>query len=624
MSGIRDQHEIDELRKRLYARGPEEVELARRTLRDEAPAVNTDWVVKEPKSQDSPVEQTPQRRYRKIVFFGSIILFLVLAGISAALLFWDGNKISGENINFSVNAPVTIGGSETMRFQIGITNQNAVGVESAVLIMKYPDGSRTVEGEIKNVFEERIEVGSIAPGEVKNIPLQVGIFGKENDEKQLEATLEYRVQGTDSLFYKTIEPHRFRITSSPVTLQVTSLGRVAAGQEVEIVLAAKSNSSRPLKDVLLSASYPNGFSYRDSSPKPIYNQNTWKIDELLPEQTTEIRIKGVITGLTEQRFVVNFNAGVAEADNQFIVSSLLAEAQSEFFIERPFIDVAISVNGLAGESMVLDRSQPTLIDVVVKNTLRESVYDMVVEVVPGGNALNSNSISSENGFYDSNKKVIRWEVSNNPDFAQVNSNEERRLQFDVQPPESGQIAAGFDMTVNVYAKRIAEVSAQEQLIGTVTAEAKYSSEAFMTGQINFLAGPVPPQVGETTSYFVTLVAEASTNDLANVTVNTSLPTYVSWQGEYSGPGTLEYNPISKQLEWKAGDIRAGTKKELVFSIDFLPSLSQAGITPILVNRQTLRAVDKFTNTPVTTIGSQLLATLSAAAGYDGSSGVVTP
>lgn len=659
MSVIKDQEQLEEMRKRLYSRGFDEPTSQRHDLTDKKIDVARSWnsplKKRAPQPAEYPAAQAPTtdgmlpqvpvpqvsqpsftpptdtfeeevetkkpHRYRKFVFFGSLILFIIGIALAAAFVYLGGKRISADNISFTVAGQNSIGSSETMSLQVAITNQNTVGVEDATLVLRYPDGTRTITDPIKNVYEDRISIGTMAPGEAKNVPVQVAVFGKENDIKEVKATFEYRVTGSNGTFYKESEPFKFQITSSPITLQVSSIGKVAAGQPVEVTLTAKSNTNKVLKDVLISASYPNGFNFKESDPKPIYNQNIWKIDELKPEQSVTIKIKGSINGLNEEKFGINFSAGLANTDNQFMVGSTLAETRTEFVIERPFISVDISIAGDADRSVVLEPNRLSQVSVMLKNTLDESVYDTVVEVVPKGNAFTPDSIDEQRGFYDSNKNVIRWDVANNPDFTQIKPGDSRRIDFTINPTKNLNTAS-FDVTVNVYARRVAETSAQEQLIGTVTANAKYASAGKVAGQANLMTGPVPPKVGETTKYLMTLVAEAGGNNMTNTKVETSLPTYVTWLDDYSGPGTIDYNPISKQLVWDVGDVNSGMRKELTFSVSILPSVSQVGITPILVNGQTLTATDRFTGTSISTNALSISAELSKEAGYPEKNGTV--
>ena len=661
MSGIKDQEQLDEMRKRLYSRGPVSDIHERYELTDKKIDVARNW---NSPSQNRPVQQAPvkhpypvatasapaphqpqvlqpheqqivveadesetpppepARKYRKYILIGSISLLIVGVAVAAALVFLGSKRISADNIAFNIAGSNTVGSSETLSLQIAITNQNAVAIEDTTLVVRYPDGTRTVSEPIKNVYEDRISVGTMVPGEAKNIPVQVAIYGKENDIKEIKATLEYRVAGSNGTFTKETEPLKFQIISSPITLQVSSIGKVAAGQPVEITLTAKSNTNKTLKDVLISASYPNGFTYKESTPKPTYNQNIWKIDELKSGQSATIKIKGVINGLTEEKFGINFSAGVADTDNQYIVGSTLAEARTEFVIEKPFIAVDFAIDGDADRAVVLEPNKPSPVAITIKNTLEESVYDTVIEVVPSGNAFTPESVDARKGYYDSNKNVIRWDVANNPDLTQIKPGDSRKIDFTINPTQNISTAS-FDVVVNVYARRVAETGAQEQLIGSVTATAKYASAGHVAGQASAMTGPLPPKVGQSSKYLVTLIAEAGGNNMTNTVVKTSLPTYVEWQSDYSGPGTIDFNPVSKQLIWNVGDVNSGMRKELTFSVSILPSTSQIGITPILANAITLTATDRFTGTSINTDANFISTELSKEAGYEPGNGKVT-
>jgi hypothetical protein len=409
-------------------------------------------------------------------------------------------------------------------------------------------------------------------------------------------------------------------------LRLDSVEKVASGQTVDVQMTVVSNASSPVRNVLISAEYPNGFRFESAEPAPVFGNNVWQIDELLPEESVEINLTGVVVGLTEESFQINFSAGPARTDNPYLVGSILAESNINFFIERPFIDVLTTIDGETNRSVTLAQGDRSTVDVEITNTLEETVYDMVVEVVPGGNALNEDSVVGTNGFYDSNSGTVRWEVSNNRSFAQVAPGEERSLSFSVTP-DSPKPTASYDLVVNVYARRVAETSAAEQLIGTALIEAKYSSELVIGSQAGHgglfaSSGSIPPVVGETTTYTITMVALGGVNDLTDVIFNTSLPVYVEWTENVQGDGDLVYNPVSKQIEWKPGNILSGDQKEISFQLEFTPSLSQRGQTPVLLRTQTARATDRFTGERLQAQADPVVTELSAEAGYEKDNGVV--
>jgi hypothetical protein len=566
---------------------------------------------------------TTRSRIRKYVLIGSLAIFAVVAVLSGIYMMLGGSAISSDNISINISGPSTIAGGDTVSLQFGVTNQNPVAIETATLVVRYPAGTRSVQEPIETLFEQRIPLNGLAPGEAKSIPLQVAIFGQENEEKQITATIEYRIVGSTGTFFKEAEPYRLQVTSSPLVLEVTSINRVASGQTMDIIIRAKSNASGPLKNILISAQYPNGFTFSEANPTPVFGDNVWRIEELLPEQNVMITLKGVPSGQANERFVINMDAGPAKPDNQFIVGSTLAIASHEYTIERPFIDVKVQINQSSEPIVVIEEGKEGRAQIVVTNSLDETVYDMIVEVVPGGNILNESSLSTSQGFYDSNRGVVRFETANNPDFREVGPGQVRVLDFGVFP-SAPKNAASFELVVNVYARRIAESSAQEQLLGTVRAEARYASVASVATQMNLGTGVLPPKVGQLVTYQASLVAKAGVNDMINTVVKTTLPVYMEWTGENSDQGAVDYNPITKEITWRAASIETGRQKELLFSISLLPSSSQVGITPVVVNQQTLQATDRFTGTALRAVGNQVTSELSVEYGFERGNGTIQP
>ena len=622
MKPLKTQEQIDEMRKRLYDRSSAFESAKRHELSDNKVDVSRNWAGSSPitpverktenvvseavAEQDGEDGVKPKRHYRAFIFVGSLLIFVFVAALSSLYLYFGGNQISNDKIQISMSGPQFIGGGEVMSLQVAVSNQNTVPIESATLILKYPNGTRSVGDSPRNLFEERIPVEDIAPGEVQNIPVSVAVFGEENADKRIEATIEYRVNGSNGMFYKEAESLAFKISSSPLVLRIDNLEKVASGQIVDLTITAVSNASSPLTDILISASYPNGFSFEKSEPAPIYGQNVWQIDKILPEEEIKIKIQGVVTGLTEEKFRINFDAGPADPDNRFLVGANLADGVADFIIERPFIDIEINIDGDKDRQVVVNEGESSVVGLKITNTLEETVYDMVVEVVPGGNALTETSIKSKRGFYNSNNGTVRWEVSNNESFDKVFPGDSRQLDFQIDPGPN-RTTASYDLVVNVYARRVAETSAAETLIGTVRAQAKYSSSVAVGSQASLKSGPIPPEVGQTSVYTLSLVAEAGANDMANAIVETSLPLYVEWLDSYEADGDVSYNSVSKKIQWTIGDISSGKRKEFKFDVSILPSISQVETNPVLLNTQTMRANDRFTSallqdtaTPVTT------------------------
>lgn len=606
MKPLDEQERIDDLRKRLYSRGEQFNSIERHTVSDVQVDVSRDWNTPKP---DAELSLKPKRRYRLYILLFSMLIFLTTAGITGFYIYSGGNAISSENINLNITAPHTLGGGEVMQAQVGITNQNNVAIESATLIVSYPAGSQTVTEPTENLYEKRFPVGTLESGEVKNVAIDAVIYGEEGDEQQLKATLEYSVAGSDGMFYKDATPHTIRIVTSPVSLEVTSVRQIASGQEVEIDVRITSNSSQTYEKLLVTMSYPAAFSFAGAEPQPAYNENVWQIDSLKPEESRTISLRGTITGLADERPRISVSIGPAQPNNQFIVGATLARSYTEFLIERPFIDVTLSVDGDTTGPVILPAGEPAAVAINVHNTLNQTVYDMAVGAELTGGALDSATVDATRGSYDSNSGKVQFVSPDVEDLAEVRADQTVELAFIVRP---GQIQStdSFTVAVNVYGRRVGEANAQEQLFGTTEIEVRYQSDVDLANNISHVSGPIPPKVGETTTYQVKLTAKAGANEVTQGVLKTSLPTYVSWLDNYAGKGTVTFNPVSRELTWEVGDIAGGREEALIFMVGLLPTDSQAGITPVLVRNQEFTARDRFTNTALNTTGQQLTTELA--------------
>jgi hypothetical protein len=648
---IKDQENIDELRKRLYERGGDSVRTGRHDLTQETVEVSRGWgemkkptpapvIAEATQSNDLvPDEQTvplasdftnlekPKRSYRLKIILASLGLLVLAVLVSSLYMIFGGNSISGDNISVSMSAPFAVAGGEVVPIQLSVTNQNSVAIESATLIINYPPGSKSAEENPRDLYEERVPIEKIDPGQVLNIPVKAVLFGEENEEKEIKATVEYRVINSNGTFFKEANPVIIKINSSPLVVRVEAVDKISSGQEMDIVLTVQSNSTSPLNDILVVASFPDSFSPIKSEPSAVSAQNVWMIDEVLPDKTYTIRIKGLVTGLTSESPEMQFKAGNPKADNPNELGSVLTQTRKSYTIEEPFIGVKVNINGDTDGEAVLSAKDDTTVAVVVTNTLSEAVYDMRVEILPNGNMVRSNNISVGNGFFDSNSKKINWEIAGMSSLEKVLPGETREFEFSLEPDEK-QATGAFDVSVKVFAKRIGEANASEEMIGTTVAKAKYTSTMDLDSEVAHKSspfddrGPVPPVAGKNTEYTLTLQISAGVNDLTKAVLTTSLPQYVTWLNKTEGGGKIEFNPVSKQLVWEAGDISANQSKQLQMQVSLLPSVTHIGRTLTLIEGQDLRAVDRFTNETLQIKSERLDNELSEEQGFALDNGVV--
>ncbi len=615
MTGIHDNKKrIDALRARLYDRGQKQTEHTPTVLTDTPKQVATTWqepptpkrsVIHDTEPQDIPMISARHKKYRRLILKYSLLAFLASVIVSS-LFFWFGNNsISADNINIAVSGPFTVGGGEELAIQVGVTNQNAVPIEAATLIIDYPAGARSTGDQPQDLYTERLSLDTIAAGQTVNVPLSATIYGEENAEQEVKVSLEYRIAGSNATFYKDASPLSFKISSAPVSIKVESNTKISSGQEQAIKVTVSSNSQTTLRNILIAADYPTGFEFGHADQEPFVGSNEWQIVSLEPGESYTVTVYGTVGGQTNDERVVHFNVGVPSDKDPTNLATVLATATADFVIENPFLGLELRLDNDTDGEVVAERGQPISGEIILTNTLNDTIYDAKVSLVLSGNALSDPAVYETDGYYKSSTHTITWDPSTNSHLSEILPGDSISLTFHITPDQAVVRTPTIDLAVNAESRRVSESRVPEQLQGSVTGTIKVETNASLTAIAKHVSGPLPPQSEQSSAYTVTIVAENGGNKLQNTVITFSLPPNVTWSDTTSGPGTFSYNPTSRQVTWQAGDIEALGRATAIVGVSIEPSVGQIGTTPTLVDAQTLRGTDAYTGTTIKTTSAAI-------------------
>lgn len=118
----------------------------------------------------------------------------------------------------------------------------------------------------------------------------------------------------------------------------------------------------------------------------------------------------------------------------------------------------------------------------------------------------------------------------------------------------------------------------------------YTAEGDQLGR-----GPLPPQVGKTTKYWIFVNIANGSNGLEDVVFRTTLPAGVELIGKQSttiGP-QLTYSAADRSLSWRYYELPPHSQTGLYFEVAVTPNASQVDKNLQLTNALTLTATDEF-------------------------------
>jgi len=604
---------IEKLNKSLYSRNAPSVRHKKTHFSvGNSGDIKTDWEHEEVQREEIHLNTEYQPRsssFLKKVLILSIAFFILALSFGAYVLFKGNNIISANNVDITVSAPVSVGAGEVLTMDIKVHNNNNIKLEVVDLSIEFPSGTVDPNDTTKELLRYRQLMDDIEPNGFSTKKVQAVVYGEENSKKEIKMKVEYRVKNSNAINVKE-KSYDILISNAPVTLTIKSFDEVNAQQEFELEVEATSNSKDILRNVLLKSIYPSGFTFISSTPKVSYDNNGWKLGDMVPGAKRVIKIKGKIDGQDTEERVFRFQIGSQSSRNEKIIGTEYLSTLKGIYISKPFLGVNLKISGNS-DTLNLRAGRRVSVDIDWVNNLSNNINNAEIKVSLSGTAYDRNSVSaSYGGYFRSSDNSIVWDRTNYDDFVSISPNADGKLSFSLTPLVSTVVNPEIKFDISVKGTRLSENNVPQSISNTLTKVARVISEPRISGQLvrslgSFQnKGPIPPVADSLTTYTVVWTVSNTSSNIIDATVTSKLPPYVKWTGETSlSEDDLTYNPVTSEIIWKVGDIKAysgvsGRQQQAEFQIGFEPSLSHVGRSPILVEKVVLSGKDQFTGVMV--------------------------
>ncbi|MDD5068749.1 MAG: hypothetical protein PHN89_04090, partial [Candidatus Pacebacteria bacterium] len=609
-----EKSKIDLLEKKLYNRDAKPWVPRRRVLPHESSETPKEWDdSKDIEPELDSREDTPDMTHRipifQKIFIASVLFFIVASAFGFYMYFLGGNTVSADNISISVLGPVSVGGGEPLPLDVTIQNRNKSPLEATSLVITYPDGTKYAKDLSIDLPRERDDIGDLASGDISHFRINPVLFGEEGSTKAIKFSLEYRIRDSNGIFNKDFT-YNVGITSTPITLTIDSLKEINSGQSVEITATLVSNSPGVINHLLLSASYPFGFSFQSANPKPVYQNALWDLGDVETGGKRTIKIRGQLDGQDGEERIFKFSAGLPSGKNNKSIGVAFLSASDSITIQKPFIGLSLALDGNTSKDAVVKSGQTVRAKISWSNNLASQVLSGAVIVKFSGNLLNKSSVIPEQGFYRSSDNTITWDKTTNNELLALDPGAEGSLafQFSTLPLVQGGVSIrNPELRIEVSAKgsRVSDRDVPEEVDALVTRNIKISTDLNLSSRLVYSigpfenSGPLPPRADQKTTYTVLWGVTNSSNSVSGAKVSAVLPSYVDWKNLVNPSSEqVSFNPVSREVVWNLGNVKENTgvtasPRSVAFQVFFLPSVSQIGASPVMIGDATLSGVDDW-------------------------------
>jgi uncharacterized repeat protein (TIGR01451 family) len=566
--------------------------------------------------QQEEKKENRKKILKKVLIVAVVVVAVV--GIVWGALYFRKTSFSEDQVKVTLASPGKVKSGESVDIKIDYQNLNRASLKGAVLYLKYsenfkPSGNLQLESEGPTV--SKFNIGDIKGKGDGQVTIQGKFFGATDALVYLEARLEYKSSTFNSTFASSANSSVY-ISSSPLTVEISGPLNAASGNAVSYIISYRNTGQEDFNDLKIKAEYPSGFAFSNSEPLTSQENNIWYVGNLAAGQSGQVKINGKIDGERDQEKTISVSIGEFGAGNDFIA---YGQAQSTLKIVGSPIVVSETVNGKSDVAFV-NAGDTLIFEVNYKNTGTIALRDVILTLNLDSPILEYSQMEmrSGKGAYDEGKKTVTWKPSDVPEFKSLAPNAQGKIAFAIPVKsiipvkDSKDKNFMFSAEASMDSPDIPTPEGSNKVIASNSVDVKLNSK-LITNLLGYYndpdisnSGPLPPKVGQETTFTMHLKAANVSNDVTDAKLVATLAPGVTWKNNFKPESaSVDFNDRTNEITWNLGSISAGTgiitdPKELIFQIGVTPQANQAGNFLPLISGVDFTAKDAFTAQPLET------------------------
>lgn len=515
-----------------------------------------------------------------------IVILLVITGY----WYYKETIFSKSILKLEILGPENIQMGQEFEYTIKYKNNSNFTLEEPRFDFEYPESTINEEGKtrVSQILKD------IYPGDEQFIQLKARLIGKEGDLKVAKAYLSYKPQNLKAR-YESNTTFTTKIDIVPITLDFDLPSKMERGKEIEFSINYFSNADFKLSGLRLEVDYPEKFNFISSNPQSLDN-NEWEIADLDKAQGGRINIAGNLTEEVGRKIQFKTRLGLW-MDGEL---TLLKETTKEVEIIEPLLYISQQINGSSnyipspGETLHYEIYFKNIGNTPFENLFLINKFDSPI--------FDLTTLKVISGQVRADDNMIIWDWKQVAQLKFLDIQEEGKVEFDIAIKDAWDISEAE--ANNTFITNKVNISQITQDFKTkVSSKLKVLQKGYYKDDIFENTGPVPPVVGQQTTYTITWQAQNYYNDVKNVKVKATLPPGVTLTGKIFPDSEIlkfSFDSNSREIIWNVADNMApGTgvlteARSVSFQISLTPTTIQRGKIVPLINEATISGEDQWT------------------------------
>ena len=573
-------------------------------------------------------------------FTGMLLLVIIIVVWVVVVLMWYRSRVTvtDDQVGLTIDAPIEFTAGEEIFYKIMYKNKSRVAWQNVELVFNTPRGFN-FSGSNQEVSITRNSVvwrvGDIASGAEGEFHVRGLLIGEQNETATGKVDILVTPENFPSGRFLKSTVLATTITALPLEVALDIPKDAASGERVLASISVRNLSNHSLEGVYLKLRPAENIELStddiDFTSGYLETSKEWRLQSLDSLESGDFTFVFYVTGQPGEARIIDVEAGIRQKDEEFTqreLTYIVTVSASEVLVKQTYNESLGPIVVKAGDTVQGK--------VHYSNVGTVGLKDVIVKVKFEGIGFFPSSLQFHGGAYDSAKKTVMWSAATVPELAilQPQQGGEISYSFTVLPtheyPEAGE-GAKNNVIVSVATVDSPDiptpVGGQKSVVSdravlSVETDLSLDVDAFYDdGRLGLNSeGPLPPKVGETTSYTVRFRVGSSLNDVSEARVVAVFPDGVRFTGKsYKTNGEMMFNDRTGELIWsipymEGGVGRVRPPQELHVQVEITPGEQLVDHDVSFLNKATIEATDQFVDQEVSVLTKDFPTTKTAVPG----------
>jgi uncharacterized repeat protein (TIGR01451 family) len=536
-------------------------------------------------------------------FIGFLFLLTIVSW--GGFLWWRANPTApGKPLVISLETQEKITSGAENCFKVLYENIGRVPIASLSISLNLPESFQIKETKPAVTSGNEWILSPLAAGSDGVIDVCGTFRSTVLGTEKIQAVFTYRSANFNSDFQDIVGAN-IVVDRSVVSLTAAGPTEAVVGDPVSYEIKIKNTGTEKIENIRLRPILPEVFTLTSSNPNFSETDSTfWNIASLETEAEQTFILTGSFTSSASGIIPMIFESGFLDSDNTFIKQG---ENKVETNVVGGELNFGLIINGSTKDQTINPGGRLRL-SLNYNNQGQETLtgVNFTIEAQTDGRTLPIDFSLSDLADGVQNNNSINW--GSKEIFALTSLAAAAAGNIDsvlvLNKTIDAALADVFTLQVKASINQIGS-TVTTRTISSTPITIKINSDTSLAAEARYYdadgapvgSGPLPPKVGETTTFRIFWTINNTLHDLKNLSTTMTMPAGVAWiNNVQADTGSLTFNEITKQVSWKISTLlKTSSLITAWFDVAITPAEKDVGYFYTLANPTALETTDVFTN-----------------------------